>query len=62
MKNTPEGRVVNWLLLRDEEQMKMKMREGRREKWNEREARLSRPSKTPEGREERLLEWRKLRG
>ena len=38
-----------------EEQMKMKMREGRREKWNEREARLSRPSKTPEGREERLL-------
>ena len=41
---------------RDEEQMKMKMREGRREKWKEREARLSRPSKTPEGREERLLE------
>ena len=36
--------------------MKMKMREGRREKWNERETRLSRPSKTPEGREERLLE------
>ena len=39
-----------------EEQKKMKMREGRREKWNEREPRLSRPSKTPEGREERLLE------
>lgn len=58
MENTPEGRVVSWLLLRDEEQMKMKMREGRREKWNEREARLSRPSKTPEGREERLLEKR----
>ena len=56
MENTPEGRVVSWLLKRDEEQMKMKMREGRREKWNEREARLSRPSKTPEGREERLLE------
>ena len=55
MENTPEGRVVSWLSLRDEEQMKMKMREGRREKWNEREARLSRPSKTPEGREERLL-------
>ena len=36
----------------------MKMREGRREKWNEREARLSRPSKTPEGREERLLKSR----
>ena len=55
MENTPEGRVVSWLLLRDEEQMKMKMREGRKEKWNERETRLSRPSKTPEGREERLL-------
>ena len=41
---------------KDEEQMKMKMREGRREKWKERETRLSRPSKTPEGREERLLE------
>ena len=58
MENTPEGRVVSWLPWRDEEQMKMKMREGRREKWNEREARLSRPSKTPEGREERLLEER----
>ena len=55
MENTPEGRVFSWLSLRDEEQMKMKMREGRIEKWNEREARLSRPSKTPEGREERLL-------
>ena len=30
LENTPEGRVVSWLLLRDEEQMKMKMREGRR--------------------------------
>ena len=49
-ENTSEERVVSWLLLRDEEQMKMKMRERRREKWNEREARLSRPSKTPEGR------------
>ena len=58
MENTPEGRVISWLLLRDEEQMKMEMREGRREKWNEREARLSRSSKTPEGREERLLEKR----
>ena len=56
MENTPEGRVVSWLSLRSKEQMKMKMREGRREKWNERETRLSRPSKTPEGREERLLE------
>ena len=55
LENTPEGRVVSWLLLRDEEQIKMKMREGRREKWNERETRFSRPSKTPEGREERLL-------
>ena len=36
LENTPEGRVVSWLLLRDEEQMKMKMREGMREKWNER--------------------------
>ena len=35
--------------------MKMKMREGRREKWNVKETRLSRPSKTPEGRDERLL-------
>ena len=56
LENTPEGRVVSWLSLRAEEQMKMKMRKGRREKWNEKEARLSRPSKTPEGREERLLE------
>ena len=55
-ENTPEGRVVSWLSLKDEEQMKIKIREGRRKKWNEREARLSRPSKTPEGREERLLE------
>ena len=36
--------------------MEMEMREGKREKWNERVARLSRPSKTPEGREERLFE------
>ena len=39
--------------------MKMKMREGRRDKWNEREVRLTRPSKTPEGREKKLLEERK---
>ena len=32
LENTPEGRVVSWLSLRNEEQMKMKMREGRREK------------------------------
>ena len=38
--------------------MKMKMREGRKQKWNEKEPRLSRPSKTLEGREERLLELR----
>ena len=56
MENTPEGRVVSWLSLRDEEQMKMKMREEKRDKWNERETRLPRPLKTPEGREERLLE------
>ena len=37
-------------------EMKMKKRERRREKWNERRARLSRPSKTPEGSEEKLLE------
>ena len=55
LENTPEGRVVSWLSWRDKEQMKMEMREGRREKWNERETRLSRPSNTPEGREERLL-------
>ena len=35
--------------------MKMKMREGRSEKWSGRVARLARPSKTSEGREERLL-------
>ena len=34
LENTPEGRVVSWLLLRDEK-TKMKMRERRREKWNE---------------------------
>ena len=62
MENTPEGRVTSWLSLRYEEQMKMKMREGRREKWNEREGRLSRPSKTPEGREERQLEERSIGG
>ena len=56
LENTPEGRIVSLLLLRVEEQMNMKMRERRREKWNQRETRLSRPSKTPEGREERLLE------
>ena len=55
MENTSDGRVVNLLLLKYEEQMKIEMRERRREKWNERIARLSRPSKTPEGREERLL-------
>ena len=38
--------------------MKMKKRKGRKERWNEREGRLSRPSKTPEGREERLLSLR----
>ena len=47
LENTPEGRVVSWLLLRYEEQMKMKMREGR-EKWNQRVIRLPRPSKTLE--------------
>ena len=52
------GVEVSLLSLRDEEQMKMKMREERREKWNERETRLSRPSKTPDGREERLSELR----
>ena len=36
LENTPEGRVVSWFSLRDEEQMRMKMREGMREKWNER--------------------------
>ena len=44
------------MLVRYEEQMKMKMREERKEKWNERVARLSRPSKTLEEREEKLLE------
>ena len=32
LENTPEGRVVSWLSLRDEEQMKMKTRKRRREK------------------------------
>ena len=40
--------------------MKTKVRKERREKWNERETRLSRPSKTPEGREERLFKSRKI--
>ena len=34
------------------------MREGMRGKWNERKAKLSRPSNTPGGREERLFEER----
>ena len=55
LENTPEGRIVSWLSLRDEDQMKMKMRERRKEKRNERVTRLLRPSKTPEEREERLL-------
>ena len=55
LENTPEGRIVSLLLLRYDEQMKIKTK-GRREKWNERETRLSSLSNTPEGREERLLE------
>ena len=55
LENTPEGRDVSLLLSRDEEQMKMKMRERRREKWNERVSRLTRPPNTSEGREERLF-------
>ena len=55
LENTPEGRVVSSLSLRAEEQMKIKMRERRREMWNKRVVSLSRLSKTPEGREERLL-------
>ena len=58
MGNTSGERSVK--RLQSTEQMKMEMRKGRREKWNEREARFSRPSKTPEGREERLLELRKM--
>ena len=54
LENTPGGRVVSWLLLR--ERTNGDGNEGGREKWNEREARLSRPSNTPGGREERLLE------
>ena len=30
LENTPEGRVASLLVLRDEEQMKMKMRQGER--------------------------------
>ena len=41
--------------------MKMKKREGRRKKCHERETRLSRPSKTPEGREERLFSLRETK-
>ena len=40
--------------------MKMKMREARREKCYEKYTRLPRPSKTPEGRKERLLESRDI--
>ena len=32
LENTPEGRVVSLLILRDEEKKKKKMGEGRREK------------------------------
>ena len=39
LENTPEGRVVSWLPLRYEEQMKIEMKDGRREKWNEDEKR-----------------------
>ena len=60
LENTPEGRVVRLLPMRDEEQMTMK-KEGEEREWNERETRLSRPLKTPEGREERLLELRVIR-
>ena len=42
--------------------MEMELREGMREKWNEREARLSRPSNTPGGREVRLLFEREMKG
>ena len=52
MENTPEGRVVSWLLLRP------KINGDRNEGGNERETRLSRPSSTPGGREERLLKPR----
>ena len=45
---------------RDEEQMKMEMRERRREKLNERANSLLKRTKTPEGREERLLEEREI--
>ncbi len=55
MENTPEGRIVSLLPLKYEVK-KNKMRERRREKWNERSTSLSRPSKTPEVREENLLE------
>ena len=58
LENTPEGRLIKSFPSRDDEQMKMKKREGRREKWNKSCARFSRPSKTPEGREEKLLESR----
>ena len=37
MENIPEGRAVSWLLLRDEEQMKMKMKEGKKERNGMRE-------------------------
>ena len=56
LENTPEGRVVSWLLLRARTNGDGNEGENEREKWNEREARLSRPSNTPGGREERLLE------
>ena len=36
LENTPDGRVVSWFSWRDEEQMKMEMRERKRkEKWND---------------------------
>ena len=53
LENTPGGRVMNWLWLRV--RANENGNEGENERWNERETRLSRPSNTPGGREERLL-------
>ena len=56
MENTPEGRDFSELCSREQ----MKMIKRRNVEWNERVIRLSRPSKTPEGREEKLLKLRAI--
>ena len=58
LENTPEEIFVSLLEVIYDEQMKMKR--GRKKNGVERISRLLRPLKTPEGREDRLLESREM--